>query len=76
MILRSPSELYLLHLLVHPANHTIDQVIERAIETKTVFVLQCRWRRNGVTVGGAEMAAWVRERTRSCPGRRAGATLA
>ena len=38
--------------------------------------LQCRWRRNGVTVGGAEMAAWVRERTRSCPGRRAGATLA
>lgn len=38
MILRSPSELYLLHLLVHPANHTIDQVIERAIETKTVFV--------------------------------------
>ena len=37
--------------------------------------LQCRWRRNGVTVGGAEMA-WVRERPGSCPWWRADATLA
>jgi hypothetical protein len=38
MILRSPGELFLLHLLVHPDNHSIDEVIEIAIEKKMVFV--------------------------------------